>query len=463
MMMVNTFISLLEQGWKNTFARRASWQRAIQQATATNCMFGGRMISRIICALGRQHQDWSADYKIFSRSPWNEDTLFDPVIDAYLERFPEGPITMPLDDTVLKKTGQKIESARWLRDPMSPPFQVNLIRGLRFVQSTLTFPLYQEGNHSARSFPIRFREAPPLKKPGKRASEEERQTYREAKKQHTLSLKALEVIRSVCASLDAKGAAERMLITVVDGSYCNKTMFRAHLAMVELVARCRKDACLCFPAPLGSRRKYAEETFTPEEVRKDDSIPWRKAKVYYGGRWREVRYKEVKNVLWRRGSLTRPLRLIVIAPQPYRPSPLSKALYRDPAYLLCTDLKSKAEVLIQAFMDRWQIECNHRDEKEIMGVGQAQVRSPKSVARQPVLAVAAYSILMLAGLLEFGHERTNDYLPLPKWRKKNTKRASILDLLAVMRKEINETSVSDGEYSRICKIIAKYSPLYAYT
>lgn len=103
MMIVETFISLLEERWKDTFARGASLRRAVEQAIATTCVFGHRMIWGVICALGRQHQDWSADYKIFSRSPWNEDTLFDPVIDGYLERFPDGPITMPLDDTVLKK------------------------------------------------------------------------------------------------------------------------------------------------------------------------------------------------------------------------------------------------------------------------------------------------------------------------------------------------------------------------
>jgi len=107
-MILATFHSLLENGWKDTFARQASLQRAIELATATVCVFGKRMISRIICALGRQLQDWSADYKIFSRSPWDEDSLFEPIIDSYLERFPHGPITMPLDDTVLKKTGQKI-------------------------------------------------------------------------------------------------------------------------------------------------------------------------------------------------------------------------------------------------------------------------------------------------------------------------------------------------------------------
>jgi len=344
-----------------------------------------------------------------------------------------------------------------------PPFQVNLIRGLRFVQTTLIFPLYQEGNYSARSFPVGFREAPPLKKPSKRASEEERQNYKEAKKQHTLSLKALEMIRNSRTRLDAKGAQHRNLIVVVDGSYCNQTMFRADLERVELVARCRKDARLCFPAPADSKRKYAAEPFTPEQVRQDDSIPWKKVKVYYGGRKRKVRIKEVKHVFWRRGALTRPLRLIVIAPQPYKPSPLSKTLYREPAYLLCTDLKSRTQTLVQAFLCRWQIECNHRDEKDIMGVGEAQVRSPQSVPRQPAFTVAVYSLLMLAGLLEFGPERTNDYLPLPKWRKKNVKRPSLLDLIAVMRKEINETSDCHCHDFEIYQNISKNAPLYAYT
>jgi hypothetical protein len=40
----------------------------------------------------------------------------------------------------------------------------------------------------------------------------------------------------------------------------------------------------------------------------------------------------------------------------------------------------------------------HRDEKSVMGLGQAQVRNPRSVVRQPAFAVAAYALLRLAGL-----------------------------------------------------------------
>ena len=43
------------------------------------------------------------------------------------------------------------------------------------------------------------------------------------------------------------------------------------------------------------------------------------------------------------------------------------------------------------YFDRWQIEVNHRDEKDTLGVGQAQMWNPVSVPKQPALVVASYS------------------------------------------------------------------------
>jgi hypothetical protein len=99
--------------------------------------------------------------------------------------------------------------------------------------------------------------------------------------------------------------------------------------------------------------------------------------------------------------------------------------------------------LIQLYCDRWQIEVNHRDEKSILGVGQAQVHADKAVPRHPAFAVAVYSLLLLAGLQTFGPGRTSDYQPLPKWRR-NATRPSLLDLLTVLRQEINETPIAPG-------------------
>jgi len=136
------------------------------------------------------------------------------------------------------------------------------------------------------------------------------------------------------------------------------------------------------------------------------------------------------------------LRLIVIAPVPYKLSKNSRPNYREPAYFLTTDLRTSIKLLIQACFDRWQIEVNHRDEKDILGVGQAQVRSQQSIPRHPALAVASYSLLLLAALKSFGPGRSDDYLKQPKWRKKGSKRASFLDIVCKLRTEIDEASVS---------------------
>ena len=50
-------------------------------------------------------------------------------------------------------------------------------------------------------------------------------------------------------------------------------------------------------------------------------------------------------------------------------------------------------------------QVNHREEKDTLGVGQAQLWNVTLVPKQPVLAVAAYSALLLASLQAFGAER----------------------------------------------------------
>ena len=72
-----------------------------------------------------------------------------------------------------------------------------------------------------------------------------------------------------------------------------------------------------------------------------------------------------------------------------------------------------------------------------MGIGQAQLWNPTAVPKQPALAVAAYSALMLAALKVFGADRNHAYAPLPKWRR-NAKRPSCLDLITLLRKEASE-------------------------
>ena len=455
-MFIERLHSLLLSGWKDVFSQERTLHRAIEHAVATPCSLGRRTISRTICVLDRHQQDWSADYKIFSRSKWNQDGLFSPVIPSYLKRYRKGPVPVGLDDTKIPKSSRKIKSVFWQRDPMSPPFHANLILAQRFIQASVLFPHYQDGDYDARSIPVRFREATALKKPGKRASVAEQNQYNKAKKYFNLSTQTLEVIYDIRSEIDVAGGSDRRMLSVLDGSFCNQTIFRADLDRIDLIARCRKDAKLCMPARHGERRKYSTEKFTPEQIRKDETIPWKKTKVRFGGKTRKIRYKQVIGLLWQRGAGLKHLRLIVIAPQPYKLSPHSRTNYRQPAYLLSTDCISSAKVLIQGYLDRWQIEVNLRDEKSILGVGQAQVHSENSVPRHPAFVVASYSMMLLASIEKFGPKRTDDFVELPKWRK-NAKRPSVLDLITLLRKEINETHIPQYLNKNFPKNLVNYA------
>lgn len=441
-MLAQEYLSILNKQWKDVFVDPRTHRRAVEHALAWPCAMGQRTISQNICVLGRSNQDWSADYKLFSKRSWDADQLFNPVIDEYLQRYPKGPVVMPIDDTKLHKTGKKIPGASWQRDPMSPPFHVNFIWGLRFLQASLIFPHHQEGEFSARGFPIRFWHVPVVKKPAKRATPDQLEQYKLLRKQNNLSMSALTLIQDVRKQLDQKGAFHRRLLVPADGSFCNRTFFKTQLDRIDMLARCRKDARLCFPDPSGSRRKYAVEVFTPEDVRKSDRLDWKQTRIHFGSQCRKVRYKVLDNVFWRRGAGTRLLRLIVIAPTPYKMSPQSHINYRDPAYLLSTDLLTSPKKLLQHYVDRWQIEVNHRDEKTLLTVGQSQVWSELSVPRHPTFTVASYSTLLLAALRRFGPGRTSDFAPLPKWRTSRPNRPSLQDLLTLLRKDVCETSVS---------------------
>lgn len=140
-------------------------------------------------------------------------------------------------------------------------------------------------------------------------------------------------------------------------------------------------------------------------------------------------------MLWQTGTLGQKLRLMIIAPLGYRLTRNSKKLYRSPAYLITPDLETPVERLLQYYLLRWDIEVNNRDEKSQFGVADAQARALKSVERGPQFMVIAYSLLILSSLLAFGPERTDDYLPQPRWRKKKLRRPSTLDIIAQFRRE----------------------------
>jgi hypothetical protein len=258
-----------------------------------------------------------------------------------------------------------------------------------------------------------------------------------------LSLRATQQITQLRQSLDRDpGGQERTLMLAFDGGYTNATVLKNIPPHTTCIGRIRKDAHLCFlPDPAlrkaqGRRLRYGAQAPTPEQFRTGDSEPWQTMTFTHSGIAHELSYKRCQNMMWRTAGVERVLQLVIIAPLAYRPRKGSKLLYRDPAYLICTDPELGAREVIEAYFQRWDIEVNFRDEKTLLGVGQAQVRAEASVESAPALTVAAYGMLLVSAQRAFGDSDAG-LLPQPKWAASSKgPRTSTQQLIHQLRAEV---------------------------
>jgi DDE superfamily endonuclease len=253
MSLLTAFLGIV-QDWRNVFPQQRTFQRGVRQALGSLVCLGRRCLTRIIWTNGGQDRSWSAEYFLHSRCRWEPQELFRPILKQALEYCPQRLVGVAIDDTRLRKTGRSIPQAFYQRDPLSPPFHVNLVLGLRFLQASLLVPLHRNAPVGTRALPIRFQEVSRVKRPGKRATQEMHQQYREAVKQKNLSRSFVEMGQQLRQELDNAGGRNKILVLAGDGSFCNRTCFAEIPERSVLLVRARKDAKLCFGHLIPGRR-----------------------------------------------------------------------------------------------------------------------------------------------------------------------------------------------------------------
>ncbi len=398
---------------------------------------GRHSITGLITTVGRQFMDWSAEYRLYSHERVEPDDLFPTVRRAVAAATPSSrPLVAAMDDTLLRRRGRHMPGAQYLRDPLGPPFRPNLVYAQRCLQLSLALP---GGSRQARMVPIDFVPAPPAPKPRRNADPQVWADYRQRRRQQSLAQLGVDRLHVARAHLDADGEHDRPFWVAVDGSYTNRTVLRRLPERTVLIGRIRADAKLyALPAGIpgrGRRRVYGAPLPTPDAVRRDPDIPWTRVQAFAAGHVHRFKINTLPLVRWRASGL-RALRLIIIAPLAYRRSRNARALYRKPAYLICTDPNAPLADVLQAYLWRWDIEVNFKEEKSLLGIGQAKVRHPSSAARVPALAVAAYGLLLAAAAQAFGPDRLPQVLPPPKWRRGPQRRPSTQNLINHLRHEL---------------------------
>lgn len=402
---------------------------------------GRHTVTGSLTAAGHQFMDWSAAYRLFSLDRIGIEYLFSAARKRMYQELGEHrlDIVAHMDDTILKKRGKKIPGTAWRRDPLGPPFHTNFIWGQRFLQISMALPEHP-GAACARAIPIDFFHCPTVQRPSKKADPQCWQQYRAQKRLVNLSKQGTQRLIKLRRDLDQEGMAEKELYLSVDGSYTNKNVLKELPPKVTLIGRIRKDSKL-YTLPeqqpqTGRKKSYGSPLPTPEQIRQSDQYPWQQVTAWAAGKTHVFDVKMVQEIRWRTAGQKRNLQLMVIRPLGYRLTKTSRILYRQPAYLICTDSKLSADKLLQYYLWRWEIEVNLRDEKTILGCGQAQVRNPQSAETAPSFIVAIYSLLLLASH-RYMKKDSNLTMPHPKWYpQKKSSRLSANDMINILRTQL---------------------------
>lgn len=258
-------MELLLNEWRPAFTQQRTFDRIHRLTYGLLFCARRHLTSNAICATGRQFEDWSADYRVFSRSPWDTHKLFDPVINHAVPLLPPAPapVMAAMDDTIFRKSGRHIPGVSTARDPQSLPFHVNLVRGYRFVQvSLLISPLDCPG--PARALPVRLQPAPPASKPKKNDPPEAWKEYKKQKKILSLTQVGRVTLIDLRQALDQHPDTEsRQLLISVDGSYTNQTLLKGLPVRTTLIGRIRQDADLHLPLEADQKKTADPASMVP--------------------------------------------------------------------------------------------------------------------------------------------------------------------------------------------------------
>jgi hypothetical protein len=88
---------------------------------------GRHTLTGLLATNGQLQNDWSADYRLYSRQRIDPGELFSQVRrGVQLSLGAQEALTVAMDDSILRKSGRKTPGVGYRRDPLSPPLSREL-------------------------------------------------------------------------------------------------------------------------------------------------------------------------------------------------------------------------------------------------------------------------------------------------------------------------------------------------
>ncbi len=319
---------------------------------------GGRRTAASWFRCAGVKDDWDRFYELLASIGRDSPSLMLPILKFLMLGFDPGASgywTIAVDDSPTKRFGPRVEAANIHHNPTPGPGDGEWLYGHNWVClamllshpvfGTIAIPLL------SRLY-VRLVDIAKLK---------ERYQW-EFRTKHEI---ALEMLRHVIRSLRAMGSKAGFVV-VFDGAYAAREIVQSLMAEgAVVVTRLRRDTKL-FDLPVnepgkrGRPRKYGKNRINLSAIASDNTS-WLSIRYACRGVMVEGRYKTFLATSHLVGSVVR----VVL---------IEHGSGNWAAYI-STDTSMRVEAILKAVSDRWAIEEQFHDVKEVWGAGKQQVRN----------------------------------------------------------------------------------------
>jgi len=347
---------------------------------------GQRTVTSVLRVMGlSQEQCFENYHRVLNRAAWDARAVSRTLLCVLIRTFaPTGELVIGGDETIERRTGQRIRAKGIYRDPVrSSHSHMVKASGLRWV----TIMLLTCVPFAQRVWALPFLT---LLAPSERF-------YRQRRGHKKLT----DWMRQALLQL-RRWLPDRRLIFVADSGYAALELLGCMIRLphpIIMVTRFRLDAALYDPAPvrvsgqMGRPRKKGARLPTLASVAADPATQWTEHVVRY---W----YGEVKRHI-----------LITSGTAVWRPPaagwfhiakpvvPIRWVIVRDPLgrfktqAVLCTDLDASPIQIVEWFIQRWQLEVTHREVREHLGVETQRQWSDNAIARTTPALFGLFSLI----------------------------------------------------------------------